>query len=312
MLKDKIKFFFNQTIHHEVIVALLFFLIIPSIAFGFWLGYKSVEGLSNQITSLSKNVDEIEFKLASTTIEIAENINKTQLSLSEAISKEKEDTNQKFSNFENEVGTISGTVTSLEKLSKTDPELLQKYSKVFFLNEHFSPARLAQIPEQYNYFEKRNYQFYDKAWPYLQNMLNKAKSENVELYVYSAFRSFDTQEALKSQYAITYGSGTANQFSADQGYSEHQLGTTVDLITTGIDGTLSGFDETNAYSWLLQNAHKFGFVLSYPENNDYYMYEPWHWRFVGVKLATYLKNNNKHFYDLDQREIDEYLISIFD
>ena len=86
----------------------------------------------------------------------------------------------------------------------------------------------------------------------------------------------------------------------------------MDLITTGIGGTLAGFDDTETYNWLLQNAHKFGFTLSYPKNNGYYIYEPWHWRFVGVQLATDLKNQNKNFYDMNQRDIDEYLVNIFD
>ena len=110
---------------------------------------------------------------------------------------------------------------------------------------------------------------------------------------------------------MLYGVG-ANQFSADQGYSEHQLATTVDLITKGLGGQLPGFDKTDAYKWLEKRAYKYGFILSYPSGNSYYMYEPWHWRFVGVKLATYLHNTDRNFYDIDQREIDTYLSNIFD
>jgi len=52
--------------------------------------------------------------------------------------------------------------------------------------------------------------------------------------------------------------------------------------------------------------------MSYPENNEYYMYEPWHWRFVGTKLARYLDREAKNFYDIEQREIDTYITSLFD
>src|SRR3990167_1970818 len=113
-------------------------------------------------------------------------------------------------------------------------------------------------------------------------------------------------------YTVVYGAGTANSFSADQGYSEHQIGTTLDFITTRLSGQLTGFDKTEGYQWLLNNAHNFGFILSYPKNNTYYVYEPWHWRFVGVKLATYLYDNKLNFYDMDQREIDTYLANTFD
>jgi len=111
---------------------------------------------------------------------------------------------------------------------------------------------------------------------------------------------------------MTYGAGTANSFSADQGYSEHQLGTAIDFISSGQGGVLDGFDNTAAYQWMQANAYKYGFILSYPKDNGYYEYEPWHWRFVGVKLATDLHNQGKNFYDLDQRVIDNYLTTVFD
>lgn len=309
---NKITNFLNQRISHVAVVSLLFFVTIPAVIFGFWYGYKSLIEISLQIDSLSKNIATLDTKLASTTTALEEGIHLSQITLEEKLSLEKQNTDSKLSDVQNAVGSITGTVTDLEKLSKTDPELLQKYSKVFFLNEHYAPSRVVEIPKQYQYYEDETLQVYDKTYPYLQNMISAAKSGGIELYVYSAYRSFDTQEALKGTYTVTYGAGTANTFSADQGYSEHQLGTTIDLITTGIGGTLDGFDKTNAYQWLLNNAHKYGYTLSYPENNSFYVFEPWHWRFVGVKLATYLHNNNKHFYDLDQRTIDDYLINLFD
>ena len=213
---------------------------------------------------------------------------------------------------EQTVGNISGTVTTLEKLSKTDPELLQKYSKVFFLNEHYTPERVIEISKEYLYSENHPEVIHAGVWPNLQKLLVTAKSAGITLYVSSAYRSFDEQKSLKSAYSVTYGQGTANQFSADQGYSEHQLGTALDFITTGLGGQLEGFDSTPAYQWLLANAYRFGFTLSYPKGNAFYIFEPWHWRFVGTTLASDLQNTGRHFYDLDQREIDTYLPGIFD
>jgi LAS superfamily LD-carboxypeptidase LdcB len=219
----------------------------------------------------------------------------------------------KVGGVEEAVGSISGTVETLEKLSQTDKEFLKKYSKVYFLNENYVPAHLTEMPTDYSYSSLRTEHFLSEAWPFLKNLLDSVKADGHELYVKSAYRSFAEQQLIKSSYAITYGAGTANAFSADQGYSEHQLGTTVDFITTGFDGMLTAdFDQTDEYSWLRDNAYKFGFVLSYPEGNDYYIYEPWHWRFVGAALAAHLYGNNLKFYDLDQREIDAYLANIFD
>ncbi len=214
--------------------------------------------------------------------------------------------------FEEQIEKIDSTVGVLDKLAKTDPELLMKYSKVYFLNEHYMPEKLVVIDNAYLYSEGGDPKFFHgNVYPFLTDMLDAALEDDVPIWVTSAFRSFDTQRALKGAYTVTYGSG-ANTFAADQGYSEHQLGTTVDLTTEGLGGGIDGFETTPAYIWLQENAHKYGFILSYPENNNYYIFEPWHWRFVGTELATYLHKNDLHFYDMDQREIDEYLISFFD
>lgn len=215
--------------------------------------------------------------------------------------------------LKSELSTISETVGVLEKLSFTDEELLQKYSKVYFLNEHYEPESLTKIGEEYLYEKDKEMYFQSDAWFFLESLLDEAnKDGNLNLLLASAYRSFDYQEGLKNSYVVKYGEGTANTFSADQGYSEHQLGTAVDFTTTSLSGALNGFDKKDEYDWLLENAHKYGFVISYPEGNSYYKYEPWHWRFVGVKLATYLHENNMYFYDMDQREIDKYLPNLFD
>jgi LAS superfamily LD-carboxypeptidase LdcB len=213
--------------------------------------------------------------------------------------------------LESQISDIQGTVGTLEKLSQTDPELLKKYSKVYFLNENFVPESFVKIDSDYTYNPKEDYLFYSKVWPFLEELLSAAESDEIDLKIISAFRSFDAQTDLKWSYKVTYGTG-ANKFSADQGYSEHQLGTTVDFTTSVTKATFTGFEKTPAYDWLLDNAYKYGFIMSYPQGNQYYQYEPWHWRFVGRDLAEGLYDDGDNFYDLDQREIDQYLISFFD
>jgi D-alanyl-D-alanine carboxypeptidase len=210
------------------------------------------------------------------------------------------------------VGSITGKVNTLQKLTNIDKEILQKYSKVYFLSENYVPAHITLIPSRFVYSTTREEKFSAEAWPFLSRLLSDAEQAGVQIYVKSGYRSFGEQKSLKSAYSVMYGAGTANMFSADQGYSEHQLGTTIDFITSGLGGNLTGFDTTHTYEWLTQNAYRYGFILSYPKNNGYYIYEPWHWRFVGIKLATYLHDNNKNFYDMDQRDIDVYLANTFD
>lgn len=198
-----------------------------------------------------------------------------------------------------------------DKVSKTDRELLQKYSKVYFLNENYIPGSLATITPEYLFAKEKPLFIHANVAGYLDRLLDAATSTGTPLVVLSAYRSFGTQAQLKSTYVTTYGSG-ANKFSAEQGYSEHQLGTTVDLATPLLGVADLRFEKTPAYLWLTQHAHKYGFVLSYPKLNAYYQFEPWHWRFVGVFLATKLHDEGKYFYDMDQREIDTYLVNIFD
>lgn len=216
----------------------------------------------------------------------------------------------KNSTFASQLAEAQRTADKLEWLSTLDEQLLAKYSKVYFLNENYSPKLLSAIDSKHLFNRTKEIEIHDWVLPFLQRMLRDAEAQGVDMKIVSGYRSFETQAALKSNYKVTYGSG-ANTFSADQGYSEHQLGTTVDITTTNIGGALTGFQNTEAYKWLQNNAHKYGFTLSYPPNNKFYVFEPWHWRFVGIDLATKLHDDGKYFYDLDQREINTYLANMF-
>ncbi|MBX4206437.1 D-alanyl-D-alanine carboxypeptidase family protein [Candidatus Parcubacteria bacterium] len=220
-------------------------------------------------------------------------------------------TNETLRSFQGEISGLSSTLGVLQKLSQTDPELLKKYSKVYFLNENYVPVHLAEVEPQFVSKGATNFQILAQVWPHLQALLIAAHDDGTSILVASGYRSFTTQLSLKSAYKVTYGSG-ANAFSADQGYSEHQLGTAVDFTDTKLGANFDAFAKEAAYTWLANHAHLYGFVLSYPEGNAYYKFEPWHWRYVGVALATKLHDEGKRFYDLDQREIDKYLVNLFE
>lgn len=209
------------------------------------------------------------------------------------------------------VRKLSNTVEDLEKIVATDPELLAKYSKVYFLNENYAPAKLSRIATEFTFQKERTYEVHADTAEFLEDLLTDAKEEGLSLVVASSYRSFSAQAALKSGYRVKFGTG-ANTFSAEQGYSEHQLGTAVDFTTPTVGGMFVGFDKTDEYAWLTKHAHEYGFILSYPKGNTYYQYEPWHWRFVGTKLAERLHEDDDYFYDLDQRVIDTYLGELFD
>jgi len=252
-----------------------------------------------------------ELKKATSTIAILEQKLSDERNKSARLQQDLREEKKRVGKLVDQVEDITGKVTTIEKRQKLDEELLKKYSKTFFLNEHYRPSQLDPIPQEYRYPEHEFEQFHEKALPFLTDMLEEARDDGVDLMVASGFRSFDTQKNVYDQYRQTFGSG-ANQFSAVQGYSEHQLGTTVDFTTPKLQGSLKTFDQTKAFEWLQENAHEYGFILSYPKDNEYYRFEPWHWRFVGTKLAEDLHEQDIHFYDMPQREIDEYLVDIFD
>lgn len=209
-----------------------------------------------------------------------------------------------------QVEEVTESVDTLQNTVSTDPELLKKYSRTYFLSENYKPESLAQIDKKYLY-DDGSLTVLDKMWPYLEDLLQAAHDDGIKLLVNSAYRPFEEQARLNDRYTRIYGTG-ANKFSAEQGYSEHQLGTAVDFTTPEIGGDFNGFGSTEAFKWLQENAHKYGFILSYPKGNSYYQYEPWHWRFVGEELARDLNEANAHFYDWDQRKIDTYRSKLFD
>jgi len=281
--------------------------------------YKTTN-LNKTVASISGEKEEVIAEKNSTNqalLEATENISKLEEELTlleedfEELEDDYRDEKNKNDEFQDQIDAITGTVGNLDKLSKTDKELLQKYSKVYFLNENYIPSKVREIDEEYILPGRQPQYFHGDALSFLTKMLDRAERSDVDLKIVSAYRSFDSQTELKSGYTQTYGSG-ANTFSADQGYSEHQLGTTLDLSTAEINGPYLAFQDTEAYEWMLDNAYKYGFILSYPEDNSFYIFEPWHWRFVGEDLAEYLHDEDLDFYDMEQREIDQYLIKIFD
>lgn len=127
----------------------------------------------------------------------------------------------------------------------------------------------------------------------LEIMAQAALADGVKLNVDSAYRSYNTQYDLFHRYAKRDGVLTAETYSARPGQSEHQLGTAVDFGGTNSDYD-DAFAETNQGKWLLANAYKYGFSLSYPKGAQDitgYKYEPWHYRFIGVDLALEWKES---------------------
>jgi D-alanyl-D-alanine carboxypeptidase len=107
-----------------------------------------------------------------------------------------------------------------------------------------------------------------------------------ELLVVSAYRTRQEQTAL-------YENADDKSFVQSPGASEHETGFAVDLAAQG--SAMESIENTAAGQWLMENAHRYGFILRYPADKVNFTgisYEPWHYRYVGVGVATYCYNNN--------------------
>lgn len=125
----------------------------------------------------------------------------------------------------------------------------------------------------------------------LRAMLAAAEAAGVRLAVQSAYRSYAYQERTFDYWVDRDGLDAALASSARPGHSEHQLGTALDLRTW--DGPpawdLADWAGTEEGAWVAANAYRYGFVMSYPEGSKdvtCYVYEPWHYRYVGRELAA--------------------------
>ena len=117
-------------------------------------------------------------------------------------------------------------------------------------------------------------------------MVEDAKKSNIDLVLYSAYRTYEKQASLWNN-PFSFD----NMYLAVPGYSEHHTGLAVDVSTLG-DGLTK--EKTAAYIYLKENAHRFGFILRYPEGKEKitgYSYEPWHFRYVG-EIAEFIYENN--------------------
>lgn len=134
----------------------------------------------------------------------------------------------------------------------------------------------------------------------LNKMIEDARTQKgLNLWLSSAYRDIEAQERLyqeevKSKLSQGYPQEKAEILAAQEvarpGYSEHNTGLAVDF-----NGVMNNFKETGEYKWLLENSYKYGFVLRYPEekkNLTGIVFEPWHFRFVGVEVATEMKQKN--------------------
>lgn len=136
-------------------------------------------------------------------------------------------------------------------------------------------------------------------------MFDAAKSDGINLLGASGYRSHQVQINLFNSRVNAVGKEQALKYSAPPGGSEHETGYAIDIVSSDYTKLDSGFENTTAFKWLNENAHKYGFILRYPKDKEEitkYSYEPWHYRYVGKNHSKLIKEN--------KLTLEEYLTEI--
>jgi D-alanyl-D-alanine carboxypeptidase len=131
-----------------------------------------------------------------------------------------------------------------------------------------------------------------------------AEENGTPVGLVSAYRSYSYQQGLYNRAVDREGEEEAQRGTARPGHSEHQLGTSVDLLEAGSQNLVADFATTPTGEWLAANAHLYGFVISYPDmptTRTCYEFEPWHLRYVGRDAAGPIRDSGQ--------SLREYLLS---
>lgn len=138
------------------------------------------------------------------------------------------------------------------------------------------------------------------AWDALQTAASK---DGIRITIFSAYRAYEYQAEVYAREILERG-GQAPLYATRPGYSEHQLGTAIDVAWPGVPLGFNDVRNDRLYTWLMDNAHRFGFVISYPYKTSEiwpfhnrwlpvvteYIYEPWHIRYIGIAQAQAIYN----------------------
>ena len=158
------------------------------------------------------------------------------------------------------------------------------------LDKFYRPYDLIKLNESYAHKDK--YMRYSAAKSFEQ-LSKDAFNNGYKIIAVSTYRSYFYQQELFNYYVKTMGYKKAIKASAEPGSSEHQTGLAVDV--EGSNNDYNKFEKSKEFEWMKKNSYKYGFILRYPkgkENITGFKYEPWHYRYVGKKIAKIIYKNN--------------------
>ncbi len=145
-----------------------------------------------------------------------------------------------------------------------------------------------------------------EAYYHFKLMQKDALIEGFEIFIDSSYRSYEYQERVFNETALKKGFDHATQFVAPPGGSEHQTGLAIDIIFRRNGEMIEEQSEQDPeIRWLFENCFKYGYILRYPKNKEEitgFNFEPWHFRYVGKKLAQELTQNNETLEEYYQKQ----------
>lgn len=229
------------------------------------------------------------------------NENAQQVPTDEANHQQKpDDTTEKWAIKKSQLNQIQ--VTNGIKYIQNPNNIAVLVNKEFSLPVNYRAKDLIKPDVKFSFDEKNEKQLMRKeAAEALHNMFESAKKEGVEITAVSGFRSYQRQKQVFTAEVAASGAEHAQQAVAEPGKSEHQTGLTMDISSAENQFQLNeDFEKTAAGKWLAKNSAEYGFILRYPKGKEKatgYMFEPWHFRYVGVDIA---KDINKRGLTLEE------------
>lgn len=177
-------------------------------------------------------------------------------------------------------------------LEKDNLILTNKYYK---LQDNYIPDDLVSVNNKYYYGE--NHKMRKVAYQAFIDMWNEAYKQDIYLIMNSSFRTYESQAKVYDSYKNSKGTSYADSIAARPGYSEHQTGLTADIFSK-TNTTMASFKDSVAHIWLQDNSYKYGFIERYQEGKEEitgFAAESWHYRYVGIEVATYIHEHNITF-----------------
>ena len=158
----------------------------------------------------------------------------------------------------------------------------------------------AEIPEEKRVLIEPNIEVHIDMRDSLLKMRAEAKKDGIYLVFLSGYRSINLQNDIFYSLKSIRNQEAAERarVSAPPGYSEHSTGFAIDIgdATQRETDFETEFENTDAFKWLVKNAAKFHFKLSFSKDNKYIDYEPWHWRYEGsIEALKVFESSNRNF-----------------